>query len=612
LLDDLYQLRDRARRALDQGRPEEAVAALVAAAGETHVAEHDYVSVLRPLGELLERRKDYRGALTVFWYLASHDPAGWEHCVALGPNVPPADRARTLAAMGHMDKAAREMEDAGGVAAAAIYREKAGDWQGARALWSRLAQVLSRGAKALGGDAYNAALVQFNLARCAKQCGDSRQAHDALVLAVRLLEEGADHFETVGLRERAFDCFQVLIQLGREHKSFEDVLEGFVNCIRILREDHLKYFALQYLDDAIAAAKEREELSAAATLALEASQYARAIGLAAASAHYVVMQGELWKAVAQQHLSRGDPPEIAENALLAAVVAFGDVGQFGRVGHLYTELGQLELQASRREHYVRAARRYEAVRDEAIDLAPLPAHVRQDTHFPDVWHVDLLEWEQAGSAVEGCADVLLGKSWPDLIRRKALLARLTAFEVELAPPTDAPESIGARVKLADQLAQIQLYVVLSPLERLFSDPHRAVRLAVLSALQRLFFKRSFLTIRTALRDGDGGVADYAATALESLYFPHAFDPLSRIVRESTSPRARSSAIKALANVDTVEAAEFLLGILEHGSPHDRDAAVRSLGDARGGSFAALAKEQLPQSSAAMQVVLRNILGNRAS
>ena len=43
--------------------------------------------------------------------------------------------------------------------------------------------------------------------------------------------------ETVGLRERAFDCFQVLIQLGREHESFEDVLEGFgLNCVRVLRE----------------------------------------------------------------------------------------------------------------------------------------------------------------------------------------------------------------------------------------------------------------------------------------------------------------------------------------------------------------------------------------
>src|SRR6202023_2033926 len=149
--------------------------------------------------------------------------------------------------------------------AAAICREKARDWQGARALWSRLALVASGGA-----NAYNVALVQFNLARCARQCGDPRQAREAIVASVRLLEEAADHFESIGQRERAFDCFQVLVQLGRESGAFEDVLEGFVNCIRILREDHLKYFALEYFEEAIAAATEREETSAAATLAREA------------------------------------------------------------------------------------------------------------------------------------------------------------------------------------------------------------------------------------------------------------------------------------------------------------------------------------------------------
>ena len=99
---------------------------------------------------------------------------------------------------------------------------------------------------------------------------------------MRLLEEAADHFESVGQRERAFDCFQVLVQIGRESKMFEDVLEGFVNCIRILREDHLKYFALQYFEDALTSARERGELSAAATLAREASEYARSLGLVSA------------------------------------------------------------------------------------------------------------------------------------------------------------------------------------------------------------------------------------------------------------------------------------------------------------------------------------------
>src|SRR6185369_3254331 len=353
---------------------------------------------------------------------------------------------------GDMAGAAREMESAGLVAAAAIYREKADDWRGARALWSRLAQVVGGGA-----DAYNAALVQFNLARCAKKCGDTRQAREANVGAVRLLEEAADYFESVGQRERAFDCFQVLVQIGREGGMFEDVLEGFVNCIRILREDHLKYFALQYFEDALNAAKERGELSAAATLAREAADYARALGMASASAHYVVMQADLWRDVARQHLERGAPPEIAENALLASILAFGEVGHYGRVGGLYKELAQMDLEEARRKHYARAAKRYDGVRDEPIDTAPLPSHLRQDNHFPDVWHVDLIEWEQQGSAAEACADVLLDRHWPDIIRRKAMLARLTAFGVEAQPEDTSQASTSSRVRLCEQLSQLGLY-----------------------------------------------------------------------------------------------------------------------------------------------------------
>ena len=603
MLDDIYNLRDRARQAMSRGDLDGAANALVTAAAQTHIAETDYVSLLQPLAQVLIRRNDFRSALTVHWYLASSQPNVTPE--AMLEHVPPVDRARTFADAGQMDKAAREMENAGLVAAAAIYREKATDWQGARALWSRLSQVTTTGA-----DAYNAALVQFNLARCAKQCGDARQSREAIVASVRLLEEAADHFESVGQRERAFDCFQVLVQIGRESKMFEDVLEGFVNCIRILREDHLKYFALQYFEDALSSARERGELSAAATLAREASEYARSLGLVSASTHYIMVQAQLWRQVAQAHTERGAPPEIAENALLAAILAFGEVGQFAKVGVVYGELAQMDLEPARKAHYLRASKRYDGVRDEPMESAPLPAHLRQDNHFPDVWHVDLIEWEQQGSAAEACADVLLDKRWPDLIRRKALLARLTAFAVEGRPAEAGQAMVTARVRLAEQLAQLQLYAVLSPLEKLFERPERATKVAVLAAMQTLFFKRSFITVRAGLRDSDPLVVDQAAKAVESLYFQHAFDPLARIVRESPQPNVRASAIRALSRVDTMEAAEFLLGILDHGGPGDKGAALEGLKKSRGARFIELAKGAMGTSGPELQSTLREVLRAR--
>ena len=592
MLDDLYYLRERARQAMARGDFDDAANSLVTAAQQTHIAENDYVAILKPLEEVLVRRGDMRSALTAQWYLAFGERDGWKRALPKLKNVPPVDRARTLAAMGDMAGAAREMENAGLVAAAAIYREKAADWQGARALWSRLAQVAGSGA-----DAYNSALVQFNLARCAKQVQDVRQAREAVVASVRLLEEAADHFESIGQRERAFDCFQVLVQIGREGGMFENVLEGFVNCIRILREDHLKYFALQYFEDALVAAKEKEELSAAATLAREASEYSRALGMHAASAHYTLMQAELWRSLAAQHLERGDPPQIAENALLAAVLAFGEGGQFARVGHLYRELAQMDLEGTRQAHYARASKRYDGVRDEPIEASPLPAHLRQDNQFPDVWHVDVIEWEQQGSAAEACADVLLDKRWPDLIRRKALLARLTAFAIEGRTDDASAAATQARVRLAEQLAQLQLYVVLSPLEKLFQRPERHVKIAVLAAMQTLFFKRSFITVRQGLREADPEVVAQAAKAVEALYFPHAFDPLARIVRDSPQPNVRAAALRALAKVDTPEAADFLLGMLEHGTPTDRQATLDGLKRSRGARFLELAKASLAAGAA---------------
>ena len=605
MLDDLYYLRERARQAIARGDLDDAANALVTAAAQTNIAENDYVAVLRPLEDVLARRGDPRSALTVLWYMVGSDKDALKRAQARMKDVPPADRARTLAAAQDMVGAAREMENAGLVAAAAIYKEKAGDFVAARALWSRLAQVTTGGA-----DAYNGALVQFNLARCAKQCKDARQAHDAIVASVRLVEEAADHFESVGQRERAFDCFQVLVQIGRESGMFEDVLEGFVNCIRILREDHLKYFALQYFEDALAAARENKEFSAAATIAREVADYARALGMGPTSAHYVLQQAELWREVARQHKERGAPPEIAENALLAAILAFGEAGQYSRVGKLYEELATMELEPARTRHYARAAKRYEGVRDEPLDAAPLPAHLKQDNQFPDVWHVDLLEWEQQGSAAEACAEILLDTHWPDMIRRKAMLARLTAFAVEARPEDTSQPATAARVRLCEQLAQLGLYGVLSPLEKLFARPERQVRIAALAAMQVLFFKRSFITVRAGLRDADPAVVEQAERATEALTFPHAFDPLSRIVREHARASTRAAALRALAKVDTVEAAEFLLGMIEHGGPQDRVATLDGLKRSRATRFIELARGAMPTSAPEVQTALRDVLRAR--
>jgi hypothetical protein len=613
----LHELREEARLALSRGDLVRAKSTLFGALSNWTVREEEYVDVAREMRDLLWRTGDKRGALTLDWY------AGDERTQrGLIGEVPPLDRARTLLAWADRAsqegrrkqmyaQAADEYEQAGLVARAAIARERADDFVRARALWSRLSHMLSGS----GGDLYAAALSKFNLARASARTGERGAAREAFVAAVHDLEQAADRYETIGQRERAFDCFQVLLALGRESGEFEHVLEGYVNVIRILREDHLRYYALQSYEEAVAAAEKQGERAAAATLAREMSIYARKEGLVAVANWGQLTQARLWQEVAKAAQERGVPPEIAENALLAAVIAYGEAGQYLKVGGLYGDLGALPLEEQRRGHYARAASRYDGAKDLSIDQSPLPKHLRHEVGFPDVWHVDLVEWEQRGSASEACADVVLDPTaWSEVTRRRAMLARLTALayeaQLDAGSAGDAASIASLGVALADQLAQVELYSILSPLEHLFRRREGAVRAAVARALSRCLYKRSFITLREALADAEPAVQAEGAKSLGELHFAHAFDPLARIYRESHNPAARAAALRALARVDTHEAAEFVLAVLEHDDEAARSAAVDGLKRARGLKFLDLAKGVLPRLGGPAAQAVREVLQSR--
>jgi len=603
------ELRGHARAAVARGDLTRARSSLREALSDIVAKEVDYVGATGEMRDVLVRDGDYRAALTLDWY------GGTERSQSeLLEHVPAIDRARTLMSWAQKTddpararemyaRAADEFESGGSVAQAAIARERGEDFVAARALWSRLSQLLASS----GTDLYAAGLARFNLARTSRRTNDEGSVREAMVSAVHLLEEAADRYETIGQRERAFDCFQVLIAVGRDSGEFEHVLEGYVNVIRILREDNLRYYALQSYEEALEAAEQQGEVSAAATLAREMAIYARKEGLVTVANHGLLTQARLWQSVAEACLERGSAAQIAENALLAAVIAYGEAGQYERVGAAYGSLAELPLEESRKTHYERARHRYDDAEDLPIAAAPLPAHLRHDAGFPEVWHVDLVEWEQRGSAAEACGDIVLdAATWSDVSRRHAMLARLTALEVEeqleaeaTADPAELTENL---VQLTKQLANVDYYIVLAALESLYLRREAAVRIEVVRTLSRFLFKRTFITLRDALADPDSSVVGEAARALEELRFPHAFDPLARIYRESQVPEARISALRALAKMDTVEAAEMLLGVIEHDAFEEREAVVEALKrSARGVKFVDLARSALPTLTGPAQI-----------
>jgi hypothetical protein len=584
-----------------KGDLEQAIALLVSAAGRTQVSEREYRTLLLPLEQAFVEVGDTRSALTVLTHAASNDESAWSRVRQLLSRVPPHDRAMVAEAQGRLTDAAGEMESAGRIAAAAIYREKAFDWARARTLWSRLARDSE------GSDAYVVALVFFNLARCARRCNDGVQARESFASCVRRLEHAADHFEAIGRRERAFDCFHVLIQVGRENGAFENVLEGYANATRILREDRLRNFAFEFFDSAIDDSVEHSEFSAAATFARDAADYARSLRLTGEVQGYTTRQGELWRAAAKQQLQRGSPPEMIANALLSAILAFGEVEQLGRVGQIYTELACLGLEPRRREHYARAALRYAAASDPAQPTgAPVQRGARSSSPTAGhVWHADVLEWEQRGSASEACASIMVDSHGIDATRRAAMVARLAALQVEGAAPQAAVEA--PQMHLAKRLARVAHYAVLSPLEAMYAQGGRGVKLTVLEALSRLPFKRSFATVRAALREGDPTLVDEAAKTLASLDFAHAFDPLRRIFDESSAPSVRAAALTALVRCDTNESTEFVLGILEHGASVDRAAAVAAVRHAPARKIVDLAREAMDRAPPELRATLSELL-----
>jgi HEAT repeat protein len=126
-------------------------------------------------------------------------------------------------------------------------------------------------------------------------------------------------------------------------------------------------------------------------------------------------------------------------------------------------------------------------------------------------------------------------------------------------------------------------------------------------MQTLPYKRSFVTVRAGLGSPDAAIVEEASKAMKGLYFPHAIDPLSRILRESPQPAVRAAALWALARIDTLEAAEIVLRMLEHGTPADHVATLAAVKDARGTKLVELARAELPSATAALQARLREAL-----
>ena len=541
----------RASAAVETGRPEEALGPLWSLVDRAHLVDEELVGYLRLMGRAYQALERDRANATILLFLGQVE-------AALRASDAPTDRARAHIVLGRRGEAAKAYGEAGWLGHAAIELEEAGDDRGARVLWERLAR-----APRLRDALYERGLVMFNVGRACERLGDASAARRASIDSMHLLEAAADGFETRGLRERAFDCYQVLLTLGKDG-AFENLAEGYLNCIRILKEDNLKYYVLQYYEDFQELALRREEFHAAATLFREAADFSRRYNLPY-ERHYRERAAAAQVAAAEKLMSAGAPEELAENAYASAIDAYNDVGSYSRVREVYGKLAKLELGEKRQARYARLQARLGGVEDEDGQSVPFPDYLRMDTAYPEIWRLDVVEWEQGGDAAETMGEVLLDAKWPDYTKRRALLCRLFQLGALESPPSPA-----TLVGLCEHLGRVEIYASLAPLEHIYGHEDGRVRAAALRAVRQLFFKRSYVLIMQGLQDEEPAARQEALEAGGALHFTHAYDPLQRIYRSSPEATVRHRALKSIGKIPSLEAAELLVDVLRQGDQRERE------------------------------------------
>lgn len=553
------ETKERADRALRAGRPAEAL----------------------PLyRELLERvvvmepgvyEGWLEGALAAYRALGRARAAGYV-AMALGRHAEAvallAEAGQPLAlalcqrALGQDAAAAETLERAGYLVQLAVLHEAAQDWPRAAALWGRLLQ-----AARLRARPYETALALLRRGRVAREQGQGEAARRDASEAMRLLEGLADEHEARGLRERAFDCYFLMLEQGRRDGVFENLAEGYAGAIRVLMSEHDPYLPLQYADDFIALARAAGEWQAAAAIAADAAAHARRMNLSFAR-HYIQRAASLWEEGAAHLRAGGAPPEFVESALLSAIDVTAALPDLPRMGRLYRQLAELDLPGERVGRYAQLATRLAAAGQSASEEPGLPEHFLQPNPYPDIGLQDLIEWELAGDASATLLLILHEQARSVRFSRQALRALLVIADLDeaVAPGAPAPNQRGWGPAVAAALGGVPLYQVLAPLEQLLGSPDPETRAQVQRSAALVLSKRSFQIVRRGLQDPDARVREEARRALRSLRFRDGLEPQIRMFRELREPAVREVALAAIADIGTLQAAVFLLDVVRQDEP----------------------------------------------
>ncbi len=543
-------------RLVSSGRHHEAISKLRELLHYTYVRDTTYDDWLRALADSYRAINRPIPAGYIYLYLHYFDMAHESFTQARAPlHLAVCEEIR-----GNHREASRLFMESGRHVRAAINLEAGKEWGPAVNMWGQARDRINR-----DDDPFPYALATVNLALALRQLGELEAVRPLFVEAIQRLEALADEWEGFGFLEEALSAYHVLCLIGQTEQRFENLAEGYCNAIRLLREQGQTYRVFRYYAALAKHGSNLGEDQAVASLHRETADYALRTGTYYRK-YYLNQAAEAYIRVANNTIERGTFLELAENAYLAAIDAYNQMGHTARVEFCYTRLASLELDDDRRKRYTRLASEMREQPKRAVEVYPPSRLLRTPPELPPVWRDELVEWEAGDDAMSVLTSIVWNLEFGDVARRQAL--NLIFYHLDLKDG-NAGNDANLLKEIATAMGGLRYNIAYKTLRRLMDAPFAEVRAEVMVSSGRIGHPRGIVLIEMGFADESPKVREAAIAAIAMHTYPEAYDHLTRIYSQQRAVEARSAVLATLRAMRSFEAAEFLWNVLRT-APMDKD------------------------------------------
>lgn len=559
----MSEIADLVQQARTLGNTPQAAQTWLRALHYTTVDETDYSDWVRELIRVYQAVQRPLSAARLYEYLMKFPDA----LAAYSKFGNGRDQGRILRLGRQFSEAAQRYRESGMLAHAARCLEEQENRSEALACYEQLLR-----AKEAANARYLAGLAALAAGRIAAQLGHGDKRTQLLGQAVRFLEEEADNREQHNDRDGALRCYTSLIHIGKLEGSYEQLAEGFLNCIRLLKAKSDRFFTIQYYADFIAHAEELGEWHAVAELYREGGEYARRIGFIYADG-FLTEAGYAWMHLAKASQEKNSPAELVENALLGAVGCFNRIGDDENLLMTYKMLADLPISDVKKEKYQELVQDLQGERWQHSKSAPpiegqrqgLPEQFKRRLNLQPYWQQDLLEAEASTDISDSVGRLVSDpKTW-EVHRRKALLIMLTYDEECLSQFGKSSRlersEVVVSLPLIEKLCDLGHSAAVKPLLAIYEKSDENIRASIVEKSGQLKQKESFALIDKAIAALSQRLRAAGIVAINRMNFPQALDSLVRLYGSYDNLDVRDACMRSIAQVGTDEACEFLLDVM---------------------------------------------------